>query len=77
MDGVQLPQMGNNVFEKSLGCIIGDILACFDFLRPSHHFFSYIGVGLPRLNHFLAKLICLHQGHNPVTLVRLKPQSSV
>ena len=28
----------------------------FDSLRPSHHFFSYVGTGLPGLNQYYARL---------------------
>ena len=34
--------------------------------------FSYIGIGLPRLNQYLARINVLAQGYNAVTLVRLE-----
>ena len=35
--------------------------------------FSYKRTGLPGLNQYLARINVLAQGHNAVTLVRLKP----
>ena len=37
--------------------------------------FSYIGTGLPGLNHYLARINVLAQGHDAVTLVRLEPMT--
>ena len=37
--------------------------------------FSYIGMGLPWLNQYLAKINVLAQGYNAVTLVRLEPMA--
>ena len=37
--------------------------------------FSYIGMGLPWLNQYLARINVLAQGYNAVKLVRLKPMA--
>ena len=37
--------------------------------------FSYIGMGLPWLNQYLARINVLAQGYNAVTLVRLEPMA--
>ena len=39
--------------------------------RNSSMSFSYIWMGLPGLNHYLARINVLAQGHNTVTPVRL------
>ena len=37
--------------------------------------FSYIGMGLPGLKQYLARINVLAQGHNAVTSVRLEPMA--
>ena len=37
--------------------------------------FSYIGMGLPWLNQYLARINVLAQGYNAVMLVRLEPMA--
>ena len=37
--------------------------------------FSYIGMGLPWLNQYLARINVLAQGYNAVMLVRLEPMN--
>ena len=37
--------------------------------------FSYIGMGLPWLNQYLARINVIAQGYNAVTLVRLEPMA--
>ena len=38
-------------------------------------FFSYIGIGLPGLNQYLARINVIAQGHNAVTPVRPDPMA--
>ena len=43
--------------------------------RNSSMSFSYIGTGLPGLNHYLARINVLARGHNAVTPVRFEPMA--
>ena len=43
----------------------------FDSLYPINNPFSYVGTGLPEFNQTKLGLMCLAQGHNAVTLLRL------
>ena len=52
------------------------LLCLFDLISTSHkQSFSYVGTGLSGLNQFSTKLgkMCLAQGHNAVSPVKLKP----
>ena len=35
------------------------LFVCFDSLRPSQHFFSHVGTGLPALNQYLSRVSVL------------------
>ena len=48
-------------------------ICLFDYLRPSQQSFSYVETGLPGLNQYQARINCLAQGHNAVTLMGLEP----
>ena len=47
----------------------------FDPLRPSQHSFNYVGMGLPVLNQYNARIHVFAKGYNAVTPVRLEPAS--
>ena len=49
-------------------------ISLVDSFHPSQQSFNYVVTGLPGLNQYIKQgLMCLAQGHNTVTLVRLEP----
>ena len=78
MCGTQRLKWGPLAFEKDkLPTELSHLvkLVCFDSLHPTQQFFRYVGMAIPALNQYLARINVFAQGYNTVAQVSTLPQS--
>ena len=62
-------------WKLSIATNVNSFVCLIRFFTSNQQSFSYEGMGLPRLNQYLARINVLAQGHNAVMPVRLKPMA--